>query len=112
MNGAHRYRRCVSVDDRATTKASDMTASTPSEETLAPLLETCTRIERHVTARVASAEELDALGTPPYAVTPVTAYRCVQYDANDTVLAVTTTVVPGMHESPAGWQIDSGPREA
>lgn len=73
----------------------------------APLIPGCVRVERHVTARGASAEELDSLGLPRYAILPVVVYQALQYDQDNNVLAVTSTVVRSQHQSPDGWELSS-----
>ncbi|MFD6294039.1 hypothetical protein ACFWFU_04315 [Streptomyces sp. NPDC060235] len=71
----------------------------------APVIPGCTRVERQITARGASADELEALGLPRYAMLPVVVYQAIQYDQDDNVLAATTTVVPSQHPNPEGWEV-------
>lgn len=81
-----------------------------ASESPAPLIPGCTRVERQITARGASADELDSLGLPRYAMLPVVVYRGIQYDQDGNVLAATTTVVRSQHPTPEGW--DPSPRSA
>jgi hypothetical protein len=71
----------------------------------APVIPGCTRVERQVTARGASADELEALGLPRYAMLPVVVYEAIQYDQHGNVLAATTTVVRSQHPTPEGWEL-------
>jgi hypothetical protein len=81
------------------------------EDSPAPVIPGCTRVERQVTARGANADELEALGLPRYAMPPVVVYQAIQYDQDGNVLAATTTVVPSQHPSPEGWELpDLGDR--
>lgn len=75
------------------------------EDSPAPVIPGCTRIERQITARGATADELEALGLPRYAMLPVVVYQAIQYDQDGNVLAATTTVVPSQHPTPEGWEL-------
>ncbi|CAM5725104.1 hypothetical protein SALBM217S_05481 [Streptomyces griseoloalbus] len=68
--------------------------SSGGEGSPAPVIPGCTRVERQITARGASADELEALGLPRYAMLPVVVYQAIQYDQDDNVLAATTTIIP------------------
>jgi hypothetical protein len=90
------------------TQETPVTAQEPrishgGEDSPAPVIPGCTRIERQVTVRGASADELEALGLPRYAMLPVVVYEAIQYGQDGNVLAATTTVVRSQHPTPEGW---------
>lgn len=96
---------CPQDADQRTDSPESTPPSVAEEDSPAPVITGCTRVERQITARGANADELEALVLPRYAMSPVVIYQAIQYDQDGNVLVAMTTVVPSQHPTSEGCEV-------